>query len=222
MSATAISRLADADRLDQHHVVAGRLHQHDRLPGGPGHAAQRAGARRGPDEARSGRPPGGPCGSCRPGSSPPVRVEEGSTASTATRCPAAVSFVPSASMNVDLPDAGHAADADPVRAAGARAAARTSSSCAGRSVVGPAGLHQRDGPGQHRAVAGEHALRVGVERASRRRGASSASWRRVRACPAGRTAASAITVPGPKMAAAPASCSAGRVLRAGSPRRPRS
>src|SRR5262245_6063334 len=37
---------------------------------------------------------------------PPLRRLDGSTASTATRCPAAVSRVPSSSMNVDLPDPG--------------------------------------------------------------------------------------------------------------------
>lgn len=37
---------------------------------------------------------------------PPVRLEEGSTASTATRCPSPVSIVPSASMNVDFPTPG--------------------------------------------------------------------------------------------------------------------
>ena len=37
---------------------------------------------------------------------PPVRVDDGSTASTATRRPSPVSFVPSASMNVDLPTPG--------------------------------------------------------------------------------------------------------------------
>ena len=37
---------------------------------------------------------------------PPLRRLDGSTASTATRCPAAVSRVPSSSMNVDLPEPG--------------------------------------------------------------------------------------------------------------------
>lgn len=37
---------------------------------------------------------------------PPVRTEEGSTASTATLCPRPVSMLPSASMNVDLPTPG--------------------------------------------------------------------------------------------------------------------
>ena len=37
---------------------------------------------------------------------PPVRVEDGSTASTATLCPAAVRLAPRASMVVDLPTPG--------------------------------------------------------------------------------------------------------------------
>ncbi len=37
---------------------------------------------------------------------PPVRVDEGSTASTATLCPASVRYVPSASIVVDLPAPG--------------------------------------------------------------------------------------------------------------------
>ena len=37
---------------------------------------------------------------------PRVRVEDGSTASTATRCPAPVRRVPSSSMNVDFPTPG--------------------------------------------------------------------------------------------------------------------
>ena len=43
---------------------------------------------------------------------PPVRVDDGSTASTATRCPASISRLPSASMNARLADAGYAGDAD--------------------------------------------------------------------------------------------------------------
>ncbi len=41
-----------------------------------------------------------------PSTEPPVRMLEGSTASTPTWCPSAVSRVPSASMNVDLPTPG--------------------------------------------------------------------------------------------------------------------
>ena len=37
---------------------------------------------------------------------PPVRVDDGSTASTATRCPCSIRYMPSASMAVDLPTPG--------------------------------------------------------------------------------------------------------------------
>ncbi len=37
---------------------------------------------------------------------PPVRVLDGSTASTATRCPCSTRWRPNASMNVDLPEPG--------------------------------------------------------------------------------------------------------------------
>ncbi len=65
---------------------------------------------------------------------PPVRVDDGSTASTATRRPAAVRSVPSASMNVDLPDAGNAGDADAVRAA--RVREQPGEQLLGRRLVG--------------------------------------------------------------------------------------
>ena len=63
-----VLRLPDADRLDQHDVVAGRLHDQHRLAGGLGDAAERAGRRRGPDE-RGSRWRAGSFGSCRRGSS---------------------------------------------------------------------------------------------------------------------------------------------------------
>ena len=49
---------------------------------------------------------------------PPLRVLDGSTASTATRWPASTRCRPSASMNVDLPAPGAPRDADADRAAG--------------------------------------------------------------------------------------------------------
>ena len=55
---------------------------------------------------------------------PPLRRLDGSTASTATRCPAAVRRDPSSSMKVDLPAPGRAADADPHGARRWRAARR--------------------------------------------------------------------------------------------------
>ncbi len=60
---------------------------------------------------------------------PPVRVDDGSTASTATRWPRSVSIVPSASMNVDLPTPG--TPVIPTRVAPPDfGSSRTSSSCA--------------------------------------------------------------------------------------------
>ena len=57
--------LTHADRLDQHHVVPRGLEDRHRLHGRAGDPAERAGGRRGPDEARWGRSPAGPSGSCR-------------------------------------------------------------------------------------------------------------------------------------------------------------
>src|SRR6185437_2600804 len=45
-------RLSDADRLDQHHVVAGSLDESDRLARGLGYTAQALARGRGPDEGR--------------------------------------------------------------------------------------------------------------------------------------------------------------------------
>ena len=67
---------------------------------------------------------------------PPVRVDDGSTASTATRCPSPVRRVPSSSMNVDFPTPGHPADAHPVRAARVRQQLHQQL-LGGLAVVGP-------------------------------------------------------------------------------------
>ena len=99
-------RLADADRLDEHDVVAGGLHEDDRLARRRGDAAERARRRRRADERASDRPTGAAMRVLSPRMLPPVRVDEGSTASTATRWPSPVSIVPRASMNVDLPTPG--------------------------------------------------------------------------------------------------------------------
>ena len=74
-------RLADADRLHEHDVVAGRLDDDDRLPCRRGDPAERARRRRRTDERARDRPPVGPCGSCRRGCSRP-------SASTTDRPPA--------------------------------------------------------------------------------------------------------------------------------------
>ena len=93
---------------------------------------------------------------------PPVRVDDGSTASTATRLPLAVRSLPRASTNVDLPGPGHAGDADAVGAAGLRQ--QPGQQLLGRLlVVAPRRLDERDGPAERRAVGGEDAGLVGVE-----------------------------------------------------------
>ena len=199
--------LADPDGLDQHDVVAGGLHQHDRLAGGAGDAAERAGARRGPDERVRRRRRAAPSGSCRRGSSRRVRVDDGSTASTATRCPAPVSRVPERLDERRLADAGHAADPDPVRAARRAAAAPAAAAAPPRggrarvdstSVIARAST-ARDPSSTPLASAGTSGVRRGISR--RASAVASFSSRS--------TAASAITVPGPNTAAAPISCSAG-------------
>ena len=51
---------------------------------------------------------------------PPVRADDGSTASTATRCPAAGQVDAERVDERRLADPGHAADADPARSPGVR------------------------------------------------------------------------------------------------------
>src|SRR6476659_7591640 len=77
---------------------------------------------------------------------PPVRVEEGSTASTATLRPCPVRKLPSASMVVDLPAPGA-----PVMPS------RTHQPVRLPTMVGAFALDQRDGARQHGAVAGADA-----------------------------------------------------------------
>ena len=98
-------RLSGADGLDQNHVVAGRLAQQHGLAGFCGDAAERAGRRRGADVG-SGSTASRAIRVLSPRMEPPVRAEDGSTASTATLCPRSVSRLPSASMVVDLPTPG--------------------------------------------------------------------------------------------------------------------
>ena len=93
---------------------------------------------------------------------PPVRLDDGSTASTATRCPSPVSIVPNASMNVDLPDARHPADADPPRPAAVREQLGQQL-LRQRPVLGPGGLDEGDGARDDRPLPVEHALDVRVE-----------------------------------------------------------
>ena len=88
---------------------------------------------------------------------PRVRVDDGSTASTATRCPSAVSRVPSASMNVDFPTPG--TPLMPTRCAPPACGSSSISSCwAACRWSGRARLDERDRAREHRARPVEHAL----------------------------------------------------------------
>ena len=89
---------------------------------------------------------------------PPVRVLDGSTASTATRCPASTRCMPSASMNVDLPAPG--APVMPTRIARAgRGQERVEQRDRVGAMVGPRRLDERDRLRERAPVAGAH--RVG-------------------------------------------------------------
>ena len=124
-------RLADADGLDQHDVEARRLAERDRLARPAGDAAQMRGRGGGADIGVRVAGSAAPSASCRRGSSRRVRVEDGSTASTATRCPCPVSIVPNVSMNVDLPTPG--VPDMPMRSASPVSAQTASSSAAARA-----------------------------------------------------------------------------------------
>jgi hypothetical protein len=148
--------LPDPHGLDEHHVVARRLHQHDGLAGGPRDPAERAGARRGPDErvlvvgerrhaglvaedralrARGRRVDG------EHGHAMAVRGEAGAERLDERR----------------LADAGHAADPDPPGSTGPGQQFHQQL-LRGLPVVGPARLHERDRAGQHPAGAVQHPL----------------------------------------------------------------
>ena len=89
---------------------------------------------------------------------PPVRPLDGSTASTATRWPAAVSMVPKASMKVLLPTPG--TPVMPTRCAPPACGSSGLEDGLGAGLVlGPGALDQRDGAGEEGAVALEDAGR---------------------------------------------------------------
>ena len=137
-----------------------------------------------------------------------MRVDDGSTASTATRCPAPVSRVPSASMKVDFPTPG--TPLIPTRCAPpACGSSSSSSSCAAARwsarwdstrVIARASV-AREPSSTPLASAGTSG--------HDRRGPSALADSDADSFASRSTAASAITVPGPNTAAAPASCSAG-------------
>ena len=119
--------LADADGLDQHHVVAGGLEHDHRLGGGAGDAAEGAGGRRGPDVGvRVGgelRHPG-LVAEHRAAGAHAGRVDR----EHADPLTARGEVLPSVSMKVDLPTPG--TPEMPTRTASLRVAARRVSSSA--------------------------------------------------------------------------------------------
>ena len=77
---------------------------------------------------------------------PPDRALDGSTASTATRCPSSIDVLAEAVDERGLADAGRAADADADRAAGRRRSTASSRSTRLGAVVGARRLDQGDRP----------------------------------------------------------------------------
>ena len=144
---------------------------------------------------------------------PPVRVEDGSTASTATRCPRAVSMLPNASMNVDLPTPG--TPVMPMRVAfpayGASctssswASARWSARLDSTSVIARA--RSARVPPRTRST---HVADLGPRRRGPHPWSGAECPRRVERLASSSTAASAMTVPGGKIAAAPAARSSSK------------
>ena len=91
---------------------------------------------------------------------PPLRLEEGSTARTATRWPLPVRYGPERVDERRLAHARHPRHPDALGVAGAGQEAYEQLLAAG-TVLGPPGLDQGDGPADGRAVGGEH---PGLER----------------------------------------------------------
>src|SRR6202042_3596382 len=119
---------------------------------------------------------------------PPLRVEDGSTASTATRCPWSISWPPRASMKVDLPTPG--TPVMPTRLAGPAcgssrvstywARTRWSGRLDSTSVIGramPARDRARTASAYRAAASGPSAASVTLPPGSRRRFASGGQLR---------------------------------------------
>ena len=180
--------------------------------GGPGDAAEGAGGRRGPDVGVAGRRPAAPSGSCRRAPSRRCATDDGSTASTPTRWPAAVRLPPSASMNVDLPTPGTPEMPTRVATGGVRARPARRAAHAPRSRwSGRERLHQRDRPARPRRGAGRGRPRPAGTSTVRRPSVAVSCVRR-QLGRAGRARTSAITVPGRNTAAAPISLQRGHVV----------
>ena len=132
----------------------GGLAQQHRLARAAGDAAERAAGRRRPDERRRARGRARSMRVLSPRIEPPLRVLDGSTASTATRWPCVDErAAPSASMNVDLPDAGRAARCRPGPTPPVRGSSVVEQRVGLVAVVGPGRLDERDRPRQRPPVA---------------------------------------------------------------------
>ena len=163
-------RLADADGLDQHDVVARSLAEQHGLARLRRDAAERARRRRGTDESLASLA----SFAMRVLSAridPPVRRDDGSTASTATLWPWPVSMLPSASIMVDLPTPG--APVMPTRTALPVCFKQfLGQSRGGAAVIGALALDQRDRARQHGALAGADIAPPGVRCQGLQRAAS--------------------------------------------------
>ncbi len=155
--------LADADGLDQHDVEAGSLEDRHRLAGRAGDTAERAGARRGPDER---------IGVDRQPGHAGLVAEHRATRTYARRIDRehadAVALLDEVhAERLDerrLADAGHAGDADAHRSPSIRVQQPEQLARLG-AMVAAARLDQRDGPRDRRPLA----RRVRPRRAGRRR-----------------------------------------------------
>ena len=199
MSATVDLGLADADGLDEHDVEAGCLDHDDRLARRSRDAAEHAGARRRPDERE--------VVDSEPRHARLV-AEDAATGARRRRVDgehgdAVAARRQLAAEGVDerrLPGPRHAGDADAVGAAGT--AQQTGQQLLGRLlVVRPGRLDQRDRPSERRPVGRQDAGLVVVE-------STAGSAQPARSSSSSSTAASAMTVPGGKIADAPAARSA--------------
>ena len=147
--------LADADGLHQHHVVAGRLQDRDRVGGRAGDTTERSGRWRGSNE---GAVVGGQPGHTGLVAQDRSARDRAGGVDRQHADPVAGAGQPGA-QGVDerrLARTGHAADTHPVGSPGMRQQ-RREQLLGETAVVGPGRLHQGDGPPQRRAVTRQHA-----------------------------------------------------------------
>ena len=149
--------LADADRLDEHHVE-GRG-QHDTPARAPRRDRRADRARPASAGTRRGRPRSKRTRTRSPSSAPPLRGLDGSTARMPTVSPRARARARSASSSVDLPAPGGPGEADARRPREGSALARARRAArAPRRALGPRVVDQVERPGDRGALAREQAL----------------------------------------------------------------